>query len=85
MKHLESLGFTAKIVPHALNRHGFVSDTAENKNGNLQEMWSAQMSGPSLLRLWAIIHATVGCQRNWTLLRPRKPKRLGVVEAPSEG
>ena len=27
----------------------------------------------------------VGCQRNWTLLRPRKPKRLGVVEAPSEG
>ena len=28
---------------------------------------------------------TVGCQRNWTLLRPRKPKRLGVVEAPSEG
>ena len=29
--------------------------------------------------------ATVGCQRNWTLLRPRKPKRLGVVEAPSEG
>ena len=29
--------------------------------------------------------ARVGCQRNWTLLRPRKPKRLGVVEAPSEG
>ena len=28
---------------------------------------------------------SVGCQRNWTLLRPRKPKRLGVVEAPSEG
>ena len=28
---------------------------------------------------------TVGCQRNWTLLRPRKPRRLGVVEAPSEG
>ena len=27
----------------------------------------------------------VGCQRNWTLLRPRKPRRLGVVEAPSEG
>ena len=27
----------------------------------------------------------VGCQRNWTLLRPREPKRLGVVEAPSEG
>ncbi len=23
--------------------------------------------------------------RNWTLLRPRKPRRLGVVEAPSEG
>ena len=29
--------------------------------------------------------STVGCQRNWTLLRPRKPRRLGVVEAPSEG
>ena len=29
--------------------------------------------------------STVGCQHNWTLLRPRKPKRLGVVEAPSEG
>ena len=28
---------------------------------------------------------TVGCQRNWTLMRPRKPKRLGVVKAPSEG
>ena len=28
---------------------------------------------------------SVGCQRNWTLLRPREPKRLGVVEAPSEG
>ena len=28
---------------------------------------------------------SVGCQRNWTLMRPRKPKRLGVVKAPSEG
>ena len=27
----------------------------------------------------------VGCQRNWTVLRSRKPKRLGVLEAPSEG
>ena len=33
----------------------------------------------------AVRLALVGCQRNWTLLRPRKPKRLGVVEAPSEG
>ncbi len=39
---------------------------------------------------WVIVggesgHRAVGCQRNWTLLRPRKPRRLGVVEAPSEG
>ncbi len=32
-----------------------------------------------------VLAIVVGCQRNWTLLRPRKPRRLGVVEAPSEG
>ena len=32
-----------------------------------------------------LLGRTAGCQGNWTLLRSRKPKRLGVVEAPSEG
>ncbi len=36
-------------------------------------------------RFHRTITVIVGCQRNWTLLRPRKPRRLGVVEAPSEG
>ena len=35
--------------------------------------------------LWSRLNTSVRCQRNWTVLRPRKPKRLGVVEAPSGG
>ncbi len=40
VKHLESLGFTVKIAQHALNRRGFVSDTAENRVNDLHEMFA---------------------------------------------
>ena len=39
VKHLESLGFTVKIAPHALNQRGFVSDTVENRVSDLHEMF----------------------------------------------
>ena len=60
-----------------------------NRDGNF-EIYVMNADGTGQTRLtdnsdtdWQ--PACVGCQRNWTLLRPRKPKRLGVVEAPSEG
>ncbi len=39
VKHLESLGFKVRIGPHALNQHGFVSDTVENRVSDLHEMF----------------------------------------------
>ena len=48
--------------------------------------WEVLAAGREGDLAWVQFKTTaVGCQRNWTLLRPRKPKRLGVVEAPSEG
>ena len=44
-----------------------------------------QRLGVTVERCSISLSKYVGCQGNWTLLRPRKPKRLGVVEAPSEG
>jgi muramoyltetrapeptide carboxypeptidase LdcA involved in peptidoglycan recycling len=35
IKYLESVGFKVKLAPHALNQHGFVSDTAENRANDI--------------------------------------------------
>ena len=48
-------------------------------------LYGLLVGGGLLLTPYILGIVGVGCQRNWTLLRPRKPKRLGVVEAPSEG
>ena len=39
VKHLESLGFRVRLGRHAMNRRGFVSDTAENRVSDLHEMF----------------------------------------------
>ena len=57
MKHLESLGFTVKIAPHALNQRGFVSDTAENRVSDLHEMFA----DPSVRAIVAAIGGNHSC------------------------
>ena len=57
VKHLESLGFTVKIAPHALNRRGFVSDTAENRVKDLHEMFA----DPSVRAIVAAIGGNHSC------------------------
>ena len=59
-------------------------DLAPTPVTDLPQPWLGRLLLVSLL-VMLNLPMTVGCQRNWTLLRPRKPKRLGVVEAPSEG
>jgi muramoyltetrapeptide carboxypeptidase LdcA involved in peptidoglycan recycling len=39
VEHLQSLGFKVKISPHALNQHGFVSDTPQNRADDLHGMF----------------------------------------------
>lgn len=39
VRHLQSLGFITKIATHALNNHGFVSDSIENRVKDLHEMF----------------------------------------------
>ena len=71
---------------------GFSDYAREIKEEELPGVsWNAWVSGTNihhalmLSRKLLSKEKGVGCQRNWTLLRPRKPRRLGVVEAPSEG
>lgn len=37
--YLESLGFRARVAPHAMNSAGYVSDTAENRVADIHEMF----------------------------------------------
>jgi muramoyltetrapeptide carboxypeptidase len=37
--YIESLGFKVKLARHALHRHGFVSDTAENRVSDIHDMF----------------------------------------------
>jgi muramoyltetrapeptide carboxypeptidase LdcA involved in peptidoglycan recycling len=39
VRHLQSLGFKVKIAPHALNQHGFVSDTPQNRADDINGMF----------------------------------------------
>jgi muramoyltetrapeptide carboxypeptidase LdcA involved in peptidoglycan recycling len=39
IKHLQSLGFNAKVAPNALNRHGYVSDTPERRVEDIHQMF----------------------------------------------
>ena len=57
VKHLESLGFTVKIAPHALNQRGFVSDTVENRVSDLHEMFA----DPSVRAIVAAIGGNHSC------------------------
>jgi len=40
IRYLQSLGFHVKLAPHALNQHGFVSDTPENRVEDIHDMFS---------------------------------------------
>ena len=40
VRHLQSLGFKVKIAPHALNQHGFISDTPQNRAGDINGMFA---------------------------------------------
>ena len=57
VKHLESLGFTVKIAPHALNQRGIVSDTVENRVSDLHEMFL----DPSVRAIVAAIGGNHSC------------------------
>ena len=57
VKHLESLGFTVKIAPHALNQRGFVSDTVENRVSDLHDMFL----DPSVRAIVAAIGGNHSC------------------------
>ena len=73
-----------ELVNFHLDRATENSIDAELQKGSYWVGWQASNDS----RLYGSIQrkmSSVGCQRNWTLWRPRKPKRLGVVEAPSEG
>src|SRR5437868_5523042 len=39
IKHLQSRGFNVKIAPHALNQHGYVSDTPEHRVEDIHGMF----------------------------------------------
>ncbi|MCE2494605.1 MAG: LD-carboxypeptidase [Alphaproteobacteria bacterium] len=57
VKYLESLGFKVRIAPHALNQHGFVSDTVENRVSDLHEMFL----DPSVRAIVAAIGGNHSC------------------------
>jgi muramoyltetrapeptide carboxypeptidase LdcA involved in peptidoglycan recycling len=38
-KYVESCGYKVKIAPHAMNQHGYVSDTAENRAQDIHTMF----------------------------------------------
>ncbi len=40
VRHLQSLGFKVKIAPHALNQHGFISDTPQNRADDINGMFA---------------------------------------------
>jgi muramoyltetrapeptide carboxypeptidase LdcA involved in peptidoglycan recycling len=40
VQHLQSLGFQVKIAAHALNQHGAVSDTPENRASDIHELFA---------------------------------------------
>lgn len=55
--HLQKLGFNVRMAPHALNQMGFVSDTPENRAGDLHSLFA----DPSVRAVIAAIGGDHAC------------------------
>ena len=58
LRQLEALGFRTKVGAHALNRHGYVSDTPENRVADLHDMFR----DPDVRAIVAAIGGDHSCQ-----------------------
>jgi muramoyltetrapeptide carboxypeptidase LdcA involved in peptidoglycan recycling len=78
--HLEALGFTVKIAPHALNAAGYVSDTPEHRAADIHAMFA----DPEVRAIIATIGGDHSCHLlpllNWDLLRANAKIFMGFSD-----
>ena len=78
--HLEALGYTVRIAPHALNSAGYVSDTAEHRAADLHAMFA----DPQVRAIIATIGGDHSCHLlpllDWDLIRANPKILLGFSD-----
>jgi len=58
IQHIHSLGYQVRLAPHALNQHSHVSDTAENRAQDINQMFA----DPQVKMILAAIGGDHSCQ-----------------------